>query len=293
MTEMRCHHCTAETSNGLALCDLCQMKASACLEWLPVYFRNLSRWRPGRAGSRSVPQSREPRAMHTEASDRVSRAMDEAGATVVGWAECLHDDRGVPMPEADGEADSITKACRMLAENLTSIATLSWCGDLVDELSHHERRLGKLTMDAAPGWYAGKCAQCSADTHVVPGITWVTCQTCGKTTYARDHLETVLAEAVDWVAKPMRIAETLVSLLDTEMSVSKLHKRVSKWGENHVHERKNKDGTPMPSIPPVRFMDADGDPIGPKRFRLGDVVDMLEKQGPTPLEDEKVAEGAA
>jgi hypothetical protein len=53
-----CKHCGATTSNGLALCELSQMAAAKSLEFLPVYFRNLARWRPGRAGSRPVPGSR-------------------------------------------------------------------------------------------------------------------------------------------------------------------------------------------------------------------------------------------
>ena len=43
---IRCLHCAAETSNGLALCDLCRRAAETCLEFIPIYFGNLARWRP-------------------------------------------------------------------------------------------------------------------------------------------------------------------------------------------------------------------------------------------------------
>jgi hypothetical protein len=67
-------------------------------------------------------------------------------------------------------------------------------------------------------------------TYVVPGLTWVTCRACGSTTYARDHLETILTEASDWIARPKALAEAIVALVDTEQSVPRLHERIKKWG---------------------------------------------------------------
>ena len=130
---MNCLSCTADTTNGLALCELCQMKASKCLEFLPVYFHNLARWRPGRAGSRPVPGSREPSGVGYAVDDRVSRALDEVGADLTGWAQALADDRldGV-IPASNDETSSVRVACWFLASNLTSVATLDWCGEMVD-----------------------------------------------------------------------------------------------------------------------------------------------------------------
>lgn len=281
---IRCLHCGAETSNGLALCELCRMGAAKVLEFLPVYFRNLARWRPGRAGARPVPGSRIPSSGATVANDRVSRALDEAGNALTTWARKLTDDRGIKPPIADDEAAQMAALCRWFAENLTSIATLDWCGDFIcnerhpkgvecDGLGHHEYRLQCLTLNVAPGWYAGACGNCGAPTHVVPGLTWVTCQMCGVTTYARDHLDTVLDEARGWVARPMRIAEALVALIDTEQSVPRLHKRISKWGERG-------------QIEALRRLDSDGDEVGPKRFRLGEVLDLLYSEGQTRTSDE-------
>jgi hypothetical protein len=66
----------------------------------------------------------------------------------------------------------------------------------------------------------------------------------------------------------MRMAEALVALIDTEQSVPRLHKRISKWGERE-------------QIDTVRRTDADGDAIGPKRYRLGQVLDRLLAEGAT------------
>lgn len=277
---MNCHHCSAETTNGLALCELCQRKATDCLESLPVYFRNLARWRPGQAGGRPVPGSREPRRAERGADDRVSRAIDEAGNALVTWARKLEHDRGITPPTGETEAEQAEALCVWLTEHLTSIATLDWCGEFIsnphddgknsDGIAHHERRLFMLTTVAVPGWYAGGCRQCQSGTYVVPGLIWVTCGGCGVTTFARDHLDAVLTEAADWIAPPMRIAEALVALVDTEMSVPRLHKRISKWGEPD-----------RALIRAYRRKDADGDEIGPKRFRLGDVMDRLTSEGAT------------
>lgn len=266
---MNCLHCTAETSNGLALCDLCQMFASRCLELLPVYFVNLARWRPGRAGSRPVPGSREPSSGATAATDRVSVALDEVGNDLTTWARALADDRMADdLPASNDEASAVRVACWFLGANLTSVATLEWAGLLVVGLADAEERLRELTEQVAPGWYAGQCGLCSAATYVVPGLTWVTCRGCGSTTYARDHLDVVLTEARGWVAAPMRLAEAIVALTDSETSVVRLYERIKKWGQRD-------------RIETVRGIDRDGDPTGPKRHRLGEVLDLLNSEGAT------------
>ena len=260
---MNCLHCGAETSNGLALCEMSQMKAAGCLEYLPIYFRNLARWRPGRAGSRPVPGSRVLYDGETRTgNDRIARALDEIGAKIAGWAESLRDDRGIEIPETDGEVEQVTAVCRLLAEHLTSIATLEWCGAFVNELGEHEETLRNLTETAAPGWYAGGCKHCGSGTYVVPGLTWVKCQCCGVTTYARDHLDTILDEARDWIARPKALAEAIVALVDGEQSVPSVHDRIRQWSARGRIEAHRK-------------IDDDGDEVGPKRYRLGDVLDLM------------------
>src|SRR5688500_16725342 len=112
---IRCLSCNAETSNGLALCDLCRRGASTCLEFIPVYFGNLARWRPGRAGSRPVPGSKEPQgALGGEAGDRVARCLDETGNDLTTRVRQLSDDRGVEIPYAADETNTIRVACWLL-----------------------------------------------------------------------------------------------------------------------------------------------------------------------------------
>lgn len=273
MKGLSCFHCGAEVTNGLALCETCQAGARVYLEFTPVYFRNLARWKPGQAGSRPVPGSRIPPGVNlgdvgSKASnnDRIGRALDEVGNDLSTWARRLEDDRRIDLPASHDEADQATAVCALLDEHLVSISTLDWCGDLVDAMSRNERRLRELTEMYVPGWYSGACAGCGCGTWVVPGLTWVTCGGCGVTTYARDHLETILVEARTWVARPMRLAEAIVSLVDTEVSVPRLHKRIAKWGER---ER----------IDTVRDHE-----YAPKRHRLGQIMDLLASEGHTRLD---------
>ena len=215
---MNCLYCTAPTSNGLALCDLCQRKATVDLEFLPIYFRNLARWRPGRAGSRPVPGSRvlyDGEIRGTGTGDRISDTLDATANALTTWARGLADDRphlallldrlaAARRAETIDEAQAVAWLCAGFTRYLTTVATLDWCGEFVRDLDYHEAILRGLTEVAIHGWYAGACRRkvtmesaCGASTYVVPGLTWVTCGTCGTTTYARDHLEVIL-DLVRW-----------------------------------------------------------------------------------------------
>lgn len=268
---LTCMSCRAETSNGLALCALCIRKAELALDLLPIYFRNLTRWRPGRAGSRAVPGSREPSLGASPRGDRVFRALDDASNDLVTWVRELVNGRPTvasihptepifgDLTYAD-EHEQVRLICWGFARHLTSIATLDWCGDFVHALARHEATLRILTEDVAPGWYAGGCKTCDAGVYVVPGLTWVTCNGCGATTAARDHAEVILTEAAEWVATPKRLAETLVALLDTEQSVESLRKRIAIWGER--------------GFIPVHQADR----YAIRRYRLADVVREIERR---------------
>lgn len=283
---MNCLHCGADTSNGLALCELCRRKVSIDLEFLPVYFRNLARWRPPARPNGSVGGSSQWLILRGESEgSQIGHALERSANDLSTWARSIADDRDVETPaDAETEAATVEVLCEWLATHLTSIATLPWAGEFLRDVDRHEARLRGLTETAVPGWYAGECSRrvamategnpglCGVPTYVVPGLTWVTCAACGSTTYARDHLDTIVTEARGWVARPMRLAEAVVALVDTELSVPRLHKRISKWGERET-------------ITTLRKLDADGDPTGPKTFRLGDVLDMLATDGATRLDE--------
>lgn len=276
---MTCLHCGATTSNGLALCELCQRKGQTMLEYLPVYFRNLARWnRPNRPnGSLGSQGSWVLRQGDTGDANRIGRALDDAGAMLATWARSLEEDRQIPTPTADSETAQVEALCTWFATLLTTISTTEWAGQFLDDLDRHERKLRALTEEVAPGWYAGACRRCDAPTYVIPGLTWVTCRGCGSTTYARDHLDVVLTEARDWIAQPARLAEAIVALVDTEQSVGRLRKRICKWGDRERIFAIDKLGY-------QRELGYAGEKYAPKRYRLGDVIDLLFTEGATRLD---------
>jgi hypothetical protein len=137
------------------------------------------------------------------------------------------------------------------------------------------------------GWYAGQCkrrvrmvtvdddGRCGAETYVAPGLTWVRCRACGATTYARDHLEAVLDEARDWIARPKPMAEALVALLDTEPSVPRLYTRIRQWahqGDLQPIHHTSRDYEWSEEAGKAIVVEVN---VGHARYRLGDVLDRL------------------
>lgn len=293
---MTCQHCRAETTNGLALCELCQEAVRTYFTYLPIYFRNLARQqRPGRPnGSLSTSGQWLIRRGETDTS-LIPRALGSVVNDLTTWARALADDRGVDLPDVETETETVAALCALLVQHLTSIATLEWAGQFVRDVSRHERTLRQLTETAVPGWYAGACRQstgrdmegnehtCGASTYVVPGLTWVTCRSCGATTYARDHLDAVIEEAREWLARPKRLAEAIVALVDTEQSVPRLYERIKKWEQREkiAGVQRTERGYEW-SEDEERFVVAVLD-VGPKRYRLGDVLDLVFTEGATRL----------
>lgn len=302
---MNCLHCNAPTTNGLALCDLCQYAATKHFEVLPVYFRNLARWRPGRSGtSRPVPGSRvlyDGVVRSPDATgDRISDRLNEALTALSTWGRVLIDNRGeferpltyadaalsddLPDEISDDKALVFTWLCAGLEHHLVSICTLEWAGELLRDLSHHEARLRAL-IDLVPGWYAGACQRkvsmedrCGAPMFVMPGLTWVTCPSCGSTTAARDHLEVILDEASDWLARPKLMAEALVALLDSEQSVPRLYTRLRQWahqGDLKPVHRMTRDYEWSEEQQRLIVTDQ---PTGFARYRLGDVLALVTRR---------------
>lgn len=297
---IRCLHCGAETSNGLALCELCRRMASTVFEFLPIYFGNLARWQPGRAGSRQVPGSRvlyDGAERSAGTGDRISDTLDETANALTTWARALVADRphlarlldrlaAARAAETITEAQAVAWLCKGFDRYLTSISTLDWCGEFVRDLGHHEYQLLALTETYVPGWYAGGCRQvagfddegaavrCGSGTYVVPGLAWVTCGACGATTYARDHLDNVLDEAREWVARPKALAEAIVALVDTEASVPRLYARIRQWASQGdlTPIRRTSRGYSWDATT-KRFMVRD-EQVGHARYRMGDVLDL-------------------
>ena len=309
MRSGQCDYCGAETSHGLALCTSCQGVLVYLLEHVVIYYRNLSRWRPSIATSdlkrtksedlvktmARIAESGEtkglgrPATWRTQATDdRIPRLLDGAHADLVGWAESLADDRPelarvIARILAMDAEPAVRLLCALLTRRVMTLTTLPWVRDLVHGVSEMERRLRVETERSVPGWYAGGCKRCGTKTFVVPGLTWVTCQGCGASTAARDHLEVILDEAREWVARPKPLAEALVALLDTEQSVPRLYERIKRWGQPDRQKI-----TPVVLMRRAHVFDMATETIvvgmeqnGHARYRFGEVFDLLMSKGPT------------
>ena len=296
-----CQHCDTETSNGLGLCDLSRRFVTEALGFLPTYYANLARWRPGRAGSRPVPGSRVLYDGHDDGQgtgDRISDQLDVTAQQLRGIAVKLATARPylrrlltrLDAAHQAGRVDDVQYVawlCRGFVRFLPALSTLDWAGQFVADVADHERTLRHFTEEYVPGWYAGACRRpvafdddgavirCGAGTYAVPGLTWVTCPACGDTTAARDHLEVIRTEAAGWVAPPKRLAEAIVALIDTEQSVPNLYDRIRQWA---TRERI------VPVVQMARGYVWDeatgkmvvGDvQVGRARYRLGDVLEVL------------------
>lgn len=285
---IRCLHCQAETTNGLALCELCQRQVQLAMVYLPIHFRNLARWRPGRAGSRPVPGSivlYDGAIRGTGTGDRISDRLDEAANMLTTWARAIADDRphlarlvdrlmAARGEERITEAETVAWLCKGFGKFLPSVATLDTCGEFARDVARHEAVLNGLN-DLVPGWYAGACRHCQTPTSVIPGLTWVTCGGCGATTYARDHLDVVLSEARDWLARPKPMAEAIVALVDTEASVPKLYTRIRQWaftGDLAAIRRTTRDYEWNDDTERMEVAEVE---VGHARYRMGDVLDLV------------------
>lgn len=286
---IRCLSCGAETSNGLALCALCQRFTRSALEHFPIYFTNLSRWKPGRAWSRSVPGSRvlyDGETSRQGTGDRISDRLDEAANMLTTWARALvkarpHLGRLLDRLVAAREAETIDGAqvvawlCKGFAKFLPSVATLEWAGEFTRDLAVHEEALRRLTESYVPGWYAGSCKRCSASVYVVPGLTWVTCTSCGATTHAGDHRERILDEARSWVARPRPLAEAIVALVDTEQSVRKVYDRIRWWASQGELAAIRHSGRDYTWDNEQRRAVVTTVAVGHARYRMGDALDLV------------------
>jgi hypothetical protein len=84
----------------------------------------------------------------------------------------------------------------------------------------------------------------------------------------------------------MRLAEAAVALIDTELSVPRLHKRISKWGEREQIEAVDRLGY-------RREHGYAGEQYAPKRYRFGDVLDRLMTEGATRADDDSPSSAVA
>lgn len=269
---MSCLFCTAEVTNGLTLCALCQQTLRVALVNVAAFHSDVLRIQPGeRVKVRSAYRSTPP-PVTAVTFDPVTVAAGYVDAIVLGWVTNLVDDRpGIGEPPAD-----TAKACGWLESHVPSIATLEWAAELLREMIDCERRLQRLIDRSDTGWYAGACGNeigrewiddeavpvvCQRGLYGTMGTAWVRCPECGRTWNSTQRREVMMREARDEHAPVTVIARAVVGLLDTEPSVERLSARIDQWvSRKRLHSMG------------VRVL-ADGKPH--RVYRIGDVFDLL------------------
>lgn len=273
MTTTYCGHCTAQTTNGLALCAACQQTLTVACTNVAAYFADVDRIRPGqRVKVRSTFRSSPP-PLPESAPDPIGNALDHVATIVYGWCLNLADDR----PGIDAFPLATERRCGWLESHVASIATLEWAHECLRELLDCERMLRRILDKADTGWYAGICGneigreqtedgdtvpvECPRHLYGTQASAWVSCPECGRTWDAGQRRAALMEEARDEHAPVSTIAAATVGLLDEEVSVQRLANRIDQW----VHRKK------LTSMG-VRVL-ADGKPH--RVYRIGDVYDLL------------------
>lgn len=289
---MKCTKCTADVTNGVALCARCQQTLTEALVNVASYYADADRIQPGqRVKVRSAYVSTPPPSVDP-VPDAVSEATDYVDTIVLGWVRNLEDDRpGIDKPPAH-----TTTACAWLEHHLPTIVTLEWAGECLREMLDCERMLRRILDRADTGWYAGKCGNelapershdgftCGCDCHhdgdcnldcgdsptieaiVCPrglyastSSNWVRCPECGHTWQVDQRRDVMMQEASDELA-PVRVLARVVIGLTDELSEERLTRRIEKWierGQLHDYGVRVLDGRPR------------------RVYRIGDVVKLV------------------
>ena len=272
-----CDWCTAETSNGLTLCQRCQQTLTVSLVNVASYFADVDRIQPGqRVKVRSAYQSTPPPAIQP-ARDNIANALDQVATIVFGWGRNLEDDRAgfvEPMPLAT------ELRCGWLEAHTATIATLSWAAECLREIRDCERDLKRILDRSDTGKYVGVCGNeigrgevdgevvpvmCERHLYLPPTANWVTCPECGRAWDGKERSDVMLSMARDELAPIRVIASVVVHLVEGEPSVERLTRRIEQW----VQRKKLIDYG-------VRVLDG-----RPRRvYRINDVLKMVapEKQ---------------
>lgn len=271
---MNCLSCTAEVTNGLALCDRCQSTLRVALTNVAAYYADVDRIQPGqRVKVRSAYRSTPP--PETKAAvDRVSEALNDAAFVIIGWAKNLADDRPTSRIPS-----SLSAICGWLESHVASIATLEWAGVCLTEVRDTERALKRILDKADTGQFAGICeneiGREEVDGESVPLLCqrglysgqskWVTCPECGRCWDAETRRKVMKAQAEDRVA-PVRVLAKIVVGMTTEVSEEKLIRSIENW----VARPK---GKPALASAGTRYLEGRLRTV----YRVGDVLALMPK----------------
>jgi hypothetical protein len=268
---MNCLSCTAETTNGLAMCQRCQQTLRVALVNAGSYYADVEKIKPGQRVRVSSAYRSTPPPEIEPARDPISDALNALDNAVSTWARMLCDDR----PGIGKTPTSTTSTIGWLESHVPSISTLEWCGEMVREIRAHERSLRRILDKADTGSYVGTCGNeigrewtdgevvpvlCERHLYAVESTAWVQCPECGRNWDTAERRSKMLADVRSQLLPLRAVARILVRLTD-EPSVERLTRRIEKWVEREQIQDYG-----------VRVLDGK-----PRRvYRVGEVEDKLD-----------------
>lgn len=267
MSTLTCLHCGAGT-NGVVLCTPCQHTARKALANLANYHADLFNLPAQSFGSTRSNKVSDPTGNSVavmSAASPIEDAAAEAKTMLVTWVRALIDDR----PQVYAPIDTVAALTHLLGQQMRTIATLGWAGDLLRDLLTHERKLRRVIEANKGKWYAGPCgkvldeetgAYCTRVLYADPADSQVRCPVCRTTWPVTERRHILLNQARDKVTNVASIARACAVLLGDGTSQAKLERRIQNWVDRGKLERQDS-------------LDLDGRVR--KVYRVGDVLDLL------------------
>lgn len=287
-----CTSCSKPTS-GAALCERCTKTLDIALANVAAYYADAGsvvRTRQTRYGSgistrgsigKEQPLPVDGRFLDVNGSG--TQARWDTWNTIVTWCRVVM----AEQPELAGPVcvtclhpschavrrrrwprNTVPSMCAYLERQRRYVLAEPWAADLLDELTHVERRLRYLVDRPADGWYAGECGAVDAETEAVctrvlyadPTNPFVRCRDCGTTWSVAERRDWLIKEAEDREATVRTLARIVTTLGAHDASESRLENRISQWvtrGRLKPNGKRVIDGKPRPV------------------YRVGDVLDLL------------------
>uniref|UniRef100_UPI003F491222 hypothetical protein n=1 Tax=Arthrobacter silvisoli TaxID=2291022 RepID=UPI003F491222 len=206
--------------------------------------------------------------------DAVS-GLDELHRWLMGVALRLAQDTRKQMEGRSHQAVS-----SWLIKHMPDLRMRNWCTTLHGELDKLLRECERITHEAVPRTFAGRCAEDDTELYAVKGEAEVRCRTCG-TSYEvlkwRAHAQT----AKDYyIGTPADLSRKLSA---PQYGIEVTADQIRKWASRLTVARD--DGTKAPKLQRANpETDDQGNPI-PPAYRLGDVLNLVtQRHHKTPLE---------
>lgn len=266
-----CQVCGNATVAGLALCPRCVKTLQHALTNIGVSYADLDRAPTAGVRRRG---SATPDPTGTAAAglrlDPVSAADLDATNTLTTWARVFADDR----PQAGQPPRTVPEIAGWLSDNLRSVTTLGWAGDMTRDLLGVEHHLKGVVERLRTGNYLGICGAeheledgsttaCTEPVYAHALRPSVTCR-CGTTWDAHARRQQLVRDAEDELLPVAGIAR-LAAVFTGEVNVAKVEARIRQWahrGDVEVVDIHTISGRPR------------------KVYRVGDVLDLLARDTP-------------